>query len=501
MSAYDSPKGWRLPQDPNTQARICVKFKIPNKPEYRSAVRGAITELMKWNNWERDSERKAKIASQLFRETIGEYLSFGPCTDEDWDTEMQLHFMQDGCKIFYSYDSMNWLLMFDYELCFEKAGREGRGRDIIIFDAEIQRQLQELINKFNDTGARPDDGDIDPFFWDIATCLAVHAIIDAGIDQLLQRREQAEGDDFGAILFGSIFAAIGVAQGVFRIISWKVQVAVGMFAGAYAFLRFISRDEILNVPASEFSSLALRDELKNRMYEALKGVTPSLSTYQNSLDGVAPVTDNALQIRDWLRQGLNLNSFLAYLQMVRILHDFAKAEDFQENACSQLLWSHTFVFEGAQAHGWTDIDWGASFTPRNDSGTLTANGWDSIFMQDAGTGGHKFAIVTIQRDFTKTYIKDVTVNYVYDRGEFRFSTTELHEAWAWDGETLRTNPRLPTPRTSGEKSELFVIEWQVTRLRVRINSDYILKTNNTSPRGNAVITSVTVRGIGANPFI
>lgn len=71
-------RGYPLPNPITGNPLICFSMMIPDHPEYRSAVYGAITELGKWWNWEKtyeDGDTRASQTAQVMRELIHETLT------------------------------------------------------------------------------------------------------------------------------------------------------------------------------------------------------------------------------------------------------------------------------------------------------------------------------------------------------------------------------------------------------------------------------------------
>lgn len=473
----DDKRGYPLPDDPETDDVYCVSFQIPARDEYRLATTGAVYELAKWHNWERDPDQKARKATQLFKKLLYETFTIGECpTDPPPEECEELDYMQQGCKLYYSKDGGDtWLLMMDYEECLSNAGNGSLVDDIIInkYNDEL---LQELLDKWNN-GERPDDGAIDSVYWSIATCLAVYAIIDAMLDGLLQRKRQAEPVDVGTIILSGITGGLGVLDIVFKAITWKMTLAVGAFASAWALFAYIGRDEIVNIPDSEFTSSSLKQELKSVMFNALKGITPSLSTYENSLNAVQPVTQNAIKIRDWIKQGLNLQSFIGYLQMVRILHDFAKAEDFQENACEQLTWSHIFRFNGTgSAEGFVSRISGAS------AGTNL--GWISTGMT---FGTYKESGCKRTLNLQQSAMRNITIEYESANPKNTAGT------WAWQMSIAGTIHALPDGTG--------VMTHSIASVRTgTFELNALMHFRSTLANDNCRIRAFILSGTGVNPF-
>lgn len=58
---------WELPDNVNPPDTVCVQFQVPNDPLYIAAFWGAITELGNWFNWQHDSARTAARAAMRMR--------------------------------------------------------------------------------------------------------------------------------------------------------------------------------------------------------------------------------------------------------------------------------------------------------------------------------------------------------------------------------------------------------------------------------------------------
>lgn len=82
--------GWTVPDVIDGHPTVCMRFEVPDNPQYRRAFYGALNELTKWYHWDTDEESGRKIATywtnviywDFYRECVSE-------TDNDdapyWD--------------------------------------------------------------------------------------------------------------------------------------------------------------------------------------------------------------------------------------------------------------------------------------------------------------------------------------------------------------------------------------------------------------------------------
>jgi hypothetical protein len=68
MTKPNTDGGWRLPAviDPPTRIGVCVP--VPDEPEHRRAFLGALLELARWWNWQRDPARRGREAARVWFE-------------------------------------------------------------------------------------------------------------------------------------------------------------------------------------------------------------------------------------------------------------------------------------------------------------------------------------------------------------------------------------------------------------------------------------------------
>lgn len=106
MSSKNQKKrGYLLPDPVKSYDLICVTLKVPDHPFYREAVRGAITELQRWHNWEKSytpGDNRAAVAAGYWKKIINETLVFKDCDDCGCQEENCLEFTPDWVKIDYN---------------------------------------------------------------------------------------------------------------------------------------------------------------------------------------------------------------------------------------------------------------------------------------------------------------------------------------------------------------------------------------------------------------
>lgn len=84
VSEAQKTRGYRLPFPVATDKTICLTVKIPDTPEYREAVEGALTTLYAWHVWEKSWEQgdtRASEAAQLFKDVMFTFV-YSQCPDD-----------------------------------------------------------------------------------------------------------------------------------------------------------------------------------------------------------------------------------------------------------------------------------------------------------------------------------------------------------------------------------------------------------------------------------
>ncbi len=121
MSGYQGqPKrGYILPEPVIPSQTACVQFIMPDAPEYRRALVGALYELAKWYVWEKTvlGDTRAKQAAELWRDLLVSSLSISATCGEEIMFRLRQN-ETDTCLLEQSLDGgLTWSLAFDYSLC------------------------------------------------------------------------------------------------------------------------------------------------------------------------------------------------------------------------------------------------------------------------------------------------------------------------------------------------------------------------------------------------
>ena len=63
-------RGWLIPDAHLPAGDKCIRVYYPDHPDYRAALLGALWQLGKWYNWERDASRRAREVAARWRESL-----------------------------------------------------------------------------------------------------------------------------------------------------------------------------------------------------------------------------------------------------------------------------------------------------------------------------------------------------------------------------------------------------------------------------------------------
>jgi hypothetical protein len=70
MTRRNPDGGYRLPEQLTDHELLCLSIPVPNNREYRAALWGALFELSKWWNWEKDGTNRAKEAADYWKDLL-----------------------------------------------------------------------------------------------------------------------------------------------------------------------------------------------------------------------------------------------------------------------------------------------------------------------------------------------------------------------------------------------------------------------------------------------
>lgn len=164
--------------------------------------------------------------------------------------------------------------------------------------------------------------------------------------------------------------------------------------------------------------------------------------------------------------------------------------------CPTDEWTAEIDFTVTQG-GWTTYGLGP-FTPSTGGVWTSGVGWEDTLVQDNSPGSHKFNIVAIQLLLSEdANITSIRAFYNYTRGYFKFASAEIHEIRSPAATQLLAKP-YPVDDGSNDMNTS-IIDISSDQIRVRVNTSYREKTDNTSPAGSATITSIRITGNGVIP--
>jgi hypothetical protein len=107
--------------------RICTTIQVPNDPQHIAAFLGAIRGLGSAYNWADDLAHTAKDVATVWRDVF-DNIVVGNCASAGGD---DMQFRQNGCKLEFSIDCVNWITLYDPTECIAQlTGQPGPGGDI-----------------------------------------------------------------------------------------------------------------------------------------------------------------------------------------------------------------------------------------------------------------------------------------------------------------------------------------------------------------------------------
>lgn len=254
----------------------------------------------------------------------------------------------NACVMEYSKDGGDtWLEAMNFHECIGEAVRpivEQTGIDII----------DELLEKWDGTADSITehltyDGSPDDVFRDYALCNALQLFIDAMAEAELNRRFKSIQiwEDVPEILVG-----IGGILWVTPIPGARV-VAFGLALTAAALQVGLPAWGILS--QADLENETARDNIACVMYERMKGVTPTFSAFQTSLDSLpyvylSPEWNIASGVKPMLQE---LEVFVTFLQIWDSVYPLAEAGFLDDCTCPDLGWTVEFLGGAGRPPNWS----------------------------------------------------------------------------------------------------------------------------------------------------
>jgi len=297
--------GWKLPDPHIPDGFIRVAFCVPDAPEIRQAVVGALTELTHWFNWEKSDpgsgdRRATELTNHMFGPLL-ESICFGePMIRQD---------PSNPCALQYSNDcGETWQTLIDVAACTTSAVSP-------LLDDQARRILDELEGLYDGSSSSvaPDltYGDSDDAARDDALCTAWRLMVDTLIEAEAERR--AEERDFWAgvaeIMQDAAIAVFGAPVPGARFISLGLALGAAALQGAIAAFSVLD-DIVLN-------DAVARENVACCGFAAMAGATPAESGFQGSL-GACGLSGNSEALRQAVHDIINepntkLRTYLGFL--------------------------------------------------------------------------------------------------------------------------------------------------------------------------------------------
>jgi len=115
---------WPLPDIDNPPRQLCAIVRVPYDRKHIAAFFGALYALAWQQNWERDPEERARDVAAVWQK-IWDGIRFTPCGEEAND---EMNFRQNGCKLEFSIDCINWATLYDPTACIREVVRATSGQ-------------------------------------------------------------------------------------------------------------------------------------------------------------------------------------------------------------------------------------------------------------------------------------------------------------------------------------------------------------------------------------
>lgn len=133
MSKPNSDGGWRLPDeiDPPTRIGVCVP--VPDAPEHRQAFLGALLQLARWWNWQRDPLKRGREAAEvwmtIWRDVLEQLQEGEGCGAMPFDVRQN----EDApCILEKTQNGVTWTQWADISLCSPNVPVLQAGEEVLV---------------------------------------------------------------------------------------------------------------------------------------------------------------------------------------------------------------------------------------------------------------------------------------------------------------------------------------------------------------------------------
>lgn len=327
--------GFVLPEELEPTDWVCITFRVPAQREYIRATYGAVSQLTRWYNWQRDDREGGKRAGEIFLQVmLDAYETEGECMDGE-----TLAALLECCQ------AQTEILADLLECCQQQAKIEGGAVSKLIdilgpHYADTEKRLKLIDDIDGDLSKTHPDAPLDTFTKGTlpgellvarkaALCRAIRDTI-----KIVLSRVAAEYDaqQPGIVDIGSMFAGL----------------LLGPNNGALAGVLITLANYVLDNWQDDvfFDSDAI-DEVACHMYQFLKGKTTDSEYFAKCLDDFSGST-NANLIADVMKEAVrDYANFLLFVRQLGINYKLAVDNDWDADLCfcgEDETWIHSWDF-------------------------------------------------------------------------------------------------------------------------------------------------------------
>jgi len=488
-SKAQKKSGWLIPEQITGHDLVCMSIQVPDVPEYRQAVIGAIYSLTKWFNWEKSytpGDTRAKQAAQYWRDIL----------EINWGCNGMYQLRQNPdnvCQLQQSLDGgETWSLVFDYDLCKGKmtatewnnvayTSQNYINEQNAIYDGDITN------NVFNWTYNQPTEPTDDNRNY--AMAWGCRKFVDWWCDTRIKEIERDYEEMLDELDFyndlNDILGAISVTA-IALIPSGIGVVAAGVIWAAAKVAIFVWGE--YNEPdTSPLKSDSAREEVACAIYAAMKDSDPQFSAWKTSLDDFSSSDPDAELIATIITPALQSEDL--YVQWLIWLSQMIPISAYLPLPCDQ-EWSYKFDFTLASYESvFSVIDYGTY---------SDGVGWVG---ENVSQTGYDYQIVRIKTGELIERLKHVKMTYTWIGGTWT-APTSYDALWLEKLSSEYTDEQMQRPYSwmsdgADQGAEIGVLGHPyIVRAMLRPSYDF-----DPEDWGTSIIQQIVMTGEGVNPFL
>lgn len=282
----------------------------------------------------------------------------------------------------------------------------------------------------------------------------------------------------GIVAVVGLFASISIVGGVIA----------SILVGGLAYITSLALDAMQDEDAL--------DEIACCMNSTLSGLAITQANFETCLDGCSfGVGTNAEIARSIIASDIGVfKNWLSFINTLGNAYDLAQI-GIKDCPCES-AWTHTFDFTVG------DGDF-VRYSPPNKGFLMgqyvASTGWQALGSQFDNSPTQYRRAVAIELEWsTPTTLTEISVTYNYTKGSFVTSATALGIIMVLNGVNQSAGAETSGVITNGT-AKVKTLTATVTANKVRFNISTSAQ-NTASYSGAGLITSMTVKGIGYNPF-